>query len=110
VLKRQFEASFVRKYTVKRAAQVNDEYQADIEVSAGLSQREVQATLEDALVKESAKRKQPEDKVRIHGYFNYPITKAGNATWTPGEEPAYQIDERETKSLLLDFGLDILRK
>jgi TolA-binding protein len=110
VLKRQFSADFIRKYTVKRATQAGASYQVDVEVSTGLSQREVQATLEDALVKESAKRKNPTDTVRVQAYFNYPITKAGQADWTPGNDPVYKIEQRETKQLLFDLGLDLLKK
>jgi TolA-binding protein len=110
VLKRQFDAGFVRKYAVRRAVQVGTSYQVDVEVSSGLSQREVQATLEDAMVKESAKRKDPKDTVRVIAYFNYPITKAGEADWTPGNNPTYKIEQRETKQLLFDLGLDLLKK
>ncbi len=110
VLKRQFEAASVRAYTVRQAAQAGAVYQCDIEVASSLSQREIQATLEDALVKESAKRAEPKNEVVVQAYFNYPITKAGKATWTPGADPKYEIEQRGTKHLLFDLGLDILKQ
>ena len=110
VIKRQFDAKFVRKYAVRRGGQAGQQYAVDIQIAAGLSQREVQATLEDALVKESAKRAKPQDNVRVQGYFNYPITRAGAATWTPGKVPIYRVEKRKTKHLLLDLGLDILNQ
>lgn len=108
VVERQFEAAFVREYTVRREAKGEAAYHCDIQVAAGLSQREVQATLEDALVKEGAKRANPKDPVTVQAYFNYPVTKAGKAAWTPGNQPQYEIERRQTKHLLLDLGLDIL--
>lgn len=110
VLKRQFEATAIRTYTVRRAGQAGAVYQCDIELATGLSQREVQATLEDALVKEGVKRANTKDQVTVQGYFNYPITKAGKATWTPGADPKYEIEQRQTKHLLMDLGLDILKQ
>ncbi|MDX9982314.1 MAG: hypothetical protein RBU25_20000, partial [Lentisphaeria bacterium] len=108
VAERQFEAAFVREYIVRREVKGETAYHCDIQVAAGLSQREVQATLEDALVKEGAKRANPKDPVTVQAYFNYPITKAGKAAWTPGAQPQYEIERRQTKHLLLDLGLDIL--
>jgi len=110
VIKRQFDAKFVRKYALRRGGQAGQQYAVDIQIAAGLSQREVQATLEDALVKESAKRAKPQDNVRVQGYFNYPITRAGTATWIPGRAPIYRVEKRKTKHLLLDLGLDILNQ
>jgi TolA-binding protein len=110
VLKRQFDVAFVRPYAVRREAKAEGTYHCDIEVGTGLSQREVQATLEEALVKEGAKRANPKDTVTIQAFFNFPLTKAGRGTWNPGNAPAYQIERREAKHLLLDFGLDILNQ
>lgn len=107
---RRFDPDFVRPYTVRQAAREKDGYRCDIQVAPGLSQREIQATLEDALATESAKRAQPGDPVVVQAYFNYPVTRAGRASWTPGKEPEYQIERRQTRDLLLDFGLDILRQ
>ena len=110
VLKRQFDAGFVRPYTVRQGKQAGDRYEVDIQVGVGLSQREVQATMEDALVKEGAKRAKPQDQVLVQAYFNFPITKAGRVAWTPGAAPAYEVEKRSTKNLLFDVGIDILTK
>lgn len=110
VVERQFEAAFVREYTVRREAKGEAAYHCDIQVAPGLSQREIQATLEDALTKEGAKRANPKDPVTVQAYFNYPITKAGTAAWTPGTQPKYEIERRQTKHLLLDLGLDMINQ
>jgi len=110
VLERQFEAAFVRPYTVRRETKAEGAYHCDIQVAAGLSQREIQATLEDALAAEGAKRANPRDTVAVQAYFNYPVTRAGKASWTPGNQPVYEIERRQTRHLLLDLGLDILNQ
>lgn len=110
VIAPQFEKAFVKPYTVKKAGAQAGGYRVDVEVAVGLSQREVQATLEDALIKEGAKRSAPRDQVVVTAYVNYPLTVAGDVTWVPGQAPAYRVKEQQAGTVLRDVFIDILKK
>jgi hypothetical protein len=79
-------------------------------VAVGLSQRDVQATLEDALIKEGAKRSAPRDQVVLTAYVNYPLTQVGDVTWVPGQAPVYRVKEQQAGTVIRDVFIDILRK
>ncbi|MBN2450978.1 MAG: tetratricopeptide repeat protein [Lentisphaeria bacterium] len=110
VVKRQFDAASVREFAIRRAGTTDGTYRVDIEVAVGLSERDLKATLEDALIKEAGKRSLPRDKVLVTAYFNYPISHAGDVFWDPGNEPVYRVREQQTGDRIKDVFLDILRR
>jgi len=111
ILKRRFGQEFVRKFEViSEGGREPNQHTVVIQVSPDLSQRELQATLEDALLKHYEKRKTEKHQVRIKAYFNYPITKAGKAIWLPGRDPVYEVEERKTEDVLKDVFFDLLKK
>lgn len=110
VITRQFDAAYVKAYAVKKAETRDHVYRVDVETAVGLSQRDVQATLEDALVKEGAKRAAPRDQVVVSAYVNYPLSLAGDVTWVPGQTPVYRVKEQEAGTVIRDVFIDILRK
>jgi TolA-binding protein len=108
-VERQFDKEFIRPYTVKQQADPqSSQYLVKIEIPRECSDREVKATLEDALIKEGEKRKTPTQQVSIEAYFSYPQTVAGTVTWTPGQTPVYVMPEKkdqddELKDMLFDL-------
>ena len=107
---RQYDRALVQKYkTVKSGQSSADRYTLIIELPSTASEREVSATLEDALIRAVGERKNENDAVRVEAYFNYPFTEAGEATWKPGTEPRYELEERDTEDVLKDTLFDILR-
>ncbi len=115
-VKRQFAKEFVRSYAVKKQVQPTGQatqYVVEIEVPTDCSDREVKATLEDALIKEGEKRKTPTHRVAIKAFFSYPLTEAGQVTWTPGQTPAYVIparEEEDVEDVLKDALFDLFRR
>jgi TolA-binding protein len=106
----QCDKAFVKPFTVRKAETQENVYRVDVEVAVGLSQRELQATLEEALITEGAKRAAPRDQVVVNAYVNYPLNAAGEATWVPGQAPVYRVKEQQTGTVLRDIFIDILRK
>ncbi len=112
-VKRQFAKEFIRNYVVKKVVEPtgqSTQYVVEIEVPTDCSDREVKATLEDALIKEGEKRKTPAHRVAIKSFFSYPLTEAGEVTWTPGQIPTYVIPVRENEDVLKDAFFDLFRR
>ena len=74
-----------------------------------MSEREVQATLEDALFKHLGERKNDKHKVQIADYFNYPVTKAGGVDWTPGKPAEYTVRKLKTEDAVKGLLFDLLK-
>lgn len=110
VIAAQFDKAYVKTYAVKKAETQANVYRVDVEIAVGLSQRDIQATLEDALIKEGAKRAAPRDQVVLSAYVNYPLTPAGDVTWTPGQAPTYRVKEQQAGTVIRDVFIDVLRK
>jgi TolA-binding protein len=112
-LKRKFDKEFVRTYSVKQQGYTNEQsiqYVVKIEIPKGCSDRDVKATLEDALIKEGEKRKHPGHQVLVESFFSYPETEAGKATWTPGQSPQYVMPEPVEDDALKDVLFDLFRR
>jgi TolA-binding protein len=112
-VKRQFSKDFVRKYVVKQQGYRSSNrqlYVCEIEIPKDCSEREVKATLEDALIAEGAKRSTVGHGVAVTGFFSYPLTEAGKVTWQPGNAPDYKIPERKGEDVLKDVFIDLLRR
>jgi hypothetical protein len=110
MLQRKFDAESVAQFQVLK---VDDQRVGRdtviVSVATTLSPRQVQATMEDALLKHYENRKTPTDNVVLEAWFNYPITRAGVVNWTPGKEPAYTVDERKSEDVVKDAIFDLLR-
>jgi len=111
VLTRQYGKEFVRDYkVVKQGLAEGRVYTVIVEVGSNLSERELSATLEAALVAHAAKRAERDHHVRVEAYFTYPLSKAGEAYWEPGKPPTYKVKERETEDVLKDVLFDMLKR
>jgi len=111
ILKRQFDKESVLEFRIVRQSyEAKNQFTVTIELSAQASQRQVQATLEEALLTTYEKRQEKKDSVQVKAYYNYPLSKAGKATWSPGKEPAYSIEERKSKDVLKDAFFDLLKR
>ena len=91
VVTRQFDPACIKPYAVRKVATQANVLLVDIEVPGVQSQRDVQATLEEALIREGAKRGTPRDQVVITACVNYPLAYIGDVSWVPGNEPVYRI-------------------
>ncbi len=107
--KREFDKKFVKSFKAVTKATRRDVYVVSVEVSGGLSEREVKATLEDALFKHLGERSNDKHKVQIAAYFSYPITKAGSADWTPGKPVEYTTREMKTEDAVKGLLFDLLK-
>lgn len=110
---RQFAAEQVLAYTAKQAgytAAGGKEYEVLVELAPTATTAQVQATLEQVLIDRQKERKQPADSMKVTAYFNYPYTKAGTATWAPGQVPAYAVEKRKGGDVLKDTFIDLLKK
>jgi TolA-binding protein len=91
VVARQFDPGSVRPYAVRKAGTQANVLLVDIEAPTVRSQRDIQATLEDALIKEGARREASRDQVVITLCVDYPLAYAGDVSWVPGSEPVYRV-------------------
>jgi len=108
--KRQFDKKFVRTFKAVNKATRRDVYVVSVEVSGGLSEREIKATLEDALFKHLGERVSDKHNVQIAGYFSYPVTRAGTVDWSPGKPPVYGVREMDAEDAVKGLLFDLLRK
>jgi outer membrane protein assembly factor BamD (BamD/ComL family) len=107
--KRQFSKQYVKSFKLVNSATRRDVYVVSVEVSGGLSEREVKATLEDALFKHLGERANDKHKVQIAAYFSYPVTKAGSADWTPGKPVEYAVREMKAEDAVKGLLFDLLK-
>jgi len=112
VLRRRHERVFVQSYQVLREGYLHGtkQYVVRILVAADLSERQLTATLEDALLSHYAKRARTEDPVVVNAYAKYPEDEAGSVVWVPDQLPEYKVAKRKGNDVLKDVLIDILRK
>ncbi len=108
--KREFDKKYVKAFKLANKATSRDVYVVSVEVDGGLSEREIKATLEDALFKHLGERQNDKHKVQIAAYFSYPITKAGAADWTPGQAVSYTVREMKAEDAVKGLLFDLLKK
>lgn len=113
LLERKHNAKDVRNFRMVKkgyTSQRSTEYLVIIETGMDLSAAQVEATLEDALIKHYQSRHDPKDRVRVEAYYNYPVTKAGALTWRPGGTPEYATKQkRKPKDVAADVLLELLK-
>lgn len=111
IIKRRFpKASVLTFKVIKSGYDAAGRMAMVIELSADASMRNVEATLEDALLTHYTTRKEPTDSVHIRAYYSYPLSEAGSAAWTPGKDAVYRIKERKTEDVLKGVLFDVLRR
>ena len=110
-VKRTSDEELVRDYEVVGGGGYENgkRYVEKIELSSSPSPAQVRATMEDALINAIKKRRDEKDSVTVEAYYTYPMSEAGEATWRPGEDPKYDVEERETEDRVKDTLFDILR-
>lgn len=112
LVKRQYDKDDVATYDVVKKGYTSgkeDVYVVVAELDLGLSDRRIMATLEDAFLKHYMDRKDRNHDVRVEGYYNYPVTSAGELTWSPGGNPEYTITKRKGKDVVKDIFLELLK-
>jgi len=110
-IKRQFDQRDARPFKVRRQGYVKrqDRYEIDIEVGRDMSARQLRATLEDALIRHFASRKNPAHAVRVAAYTTRGNRQAGVVDWAPRQQPQYDIEKAEGKDLLRGILEDMLK-
>lgn len=111
VLRRQFKARDVKNFKVLQQGYLNrrDRYEVHIQVPGELDEDEVEATLEDALLKSYEARKDPKHSVRILAYYAGSGRRAGYVDWTPGKRPDYEVDKVKGREIIIDILRDVLK-
>lgn len=72
---------------------------------------EIQASLEQALVRNVDQRAHKDDGVRVRAYYNYPFTEAGYVDWAPGKgDPVYKVLKRKNEDVLKDALFELMRR
>jgi len=114
VLRRQYDRASVQPYTVLREGyqHAKDQYAVRIKVAAVLSERQMKATLEDALLAHYGKRARASHAVHVTAYAKYPGDQVGSVSWSPNQPPYYHVPRPTHKGddVLKDVLIDILRK
>ena len=107
--KRVYEKKYVKAFKSVSQSTRRDVYIVSVEMSPGLSEREVKATLEEALFSHLGGRQNDKHKVQIAGYFSYPVTKAGSVDWTPGKPAEYTVHKLKTEDAVKGLLFDLLK-
>lgn len=112
LLERQRDKRLVQRYNViKQGYRANDPECFLIQVEIPTASPEaIEATLEDVLLQYYRNRSKDSHRVRILAYYSYPLSEAGEANWTPGGTPTYQVKKREKKETVRDIFLDIFKE
>ena len=109
-LKRAQPKENIRAFRIVSQRMESGAYTIHAEVAKAISEQELKATLEDCLFSAYEKRPQKNSKVVVRGYYTYPLTEAGIASWTPGDSLKYQIVQQEAKDVITDTIFDLFRK
>jgi len=96
---RVFARKGVQPFKVVRQGYLDkrDRYDLHIEVAKTLTEDQVKATLEDALVAHAGDRKGREHEVRVEAYFSGGRTRIGKAIWAANRRPEYDVDLKDTR-------------
>lgn len=112
-IQRRYDKQHVQEYAVLDQGYLlgpGRAYVVRIKVAASLSEIQLQATLEDALVAFYQKRARPADAVEVEAYHAYPSAPAGSVAWAPNQLPRYKIvRQKKGKDILRDVLIDVMR-
>lgn len=110
VYKRTHNKNDVIQYKIERAVyRTRDQIEVSIELSSAASDKQVAASMEDALIQHVGKRTDKKHGITIVGFFNYPLSKAGTLTWSPNKQPVFAVKKRDTEDKLKDTLLDLFK-
>jgi TolA-binding protein len=111
VIQRQYDQALVMQYQVLNQgyAPGGNRYQVIVRVSPSSSSQQIQATLEQVIIDHQNSRSDINHAIYVEGYFNYPLTKAGNATWQPGQNVQVVVEKRETEDVVTDVLFQLLK-
>jgi len=84
-------------------------YDVHLEVSDGLTEHQLKATLEDALIRHAASRKDRTHAVRIEAYLPQGGRRVAVAKWGPRQRPDYEIERVRSKDIWRDILRDVLK-
>lgn len=111
MIARSFDKRFVQPYKEVNKMENPARRQISILVDAGLSEREVKATLEDALIANIPARRSLKQALKITAYYKYPTLKAGSVNWSPKQKiPTYRMHKIKAKDVAKDLFIDLLKK
>lgn len=109
-IQRQYDTQYVNQFTVAREEYDDkDRLRQYILIVQNLSEREIKATLEDALIKSFAKRRDPKHRIKIEAFNNYPGREVASVTWAPDEQPNYKIEKVKSEDVAKDLLFELLR-
>jgi len=112
-LPRRFARRDIQPFRVLRHGYLDkrDRYDVRIEVARNLTEDQIEATLEDALIKHAGDRKGRDHEVRIEAYPAGSRTRVGKATWARNRRPEYEVDvgDARTQDLWRDILKDVLK-
>jgi len=103
-LERTFPAKDVQPFTLLEAGYPArpTRYEVRVEVKDGLAENQLKATLEDALVKQYAKRTDPAHSVRVEAQS--PTGQSlGRVAWAPRKKPSYEIEGVGKEDMIRDI-------
>jgi hypothetical protein len=107
---RQFKKEQARPFKLIRKTYDQDTYVLVVELPTSSAEDEVKATMEEALFQYLGERRSDKDRMKVNAYYNYPITEAGTADWTPGKPVELVVAKRKGEDVLKDTLFDLLRK
>ena len=110
---RRFARRDIQPFRVLRHGYLDkqDRYEVHIEVARTLSEDQIEATLEDALIRHAGERKGRGHELRVEAYFPGDRGRVGKATWVRDRRPEYDVDvgDARTKDLWRDILKDVLK-
>jgi TolA-binding protein len=111
VIQRQYDQNMVTPYQVLSRGDVpgGNRYQVVVRLSPSSTAQQVQATLEQAVIDHQAGRSDIHHAISVEAYFNYPLTKAGKATWQPGQNVQVAVEKRETEDVVTDMIFQLFK-
>jgi len=111
VITRQYDQAMATQYQVLNQGYTAaaNRYDLVIRMSPSSSPQQIQATLEQVIIDHQATRTDINHAMRVEAYFNYPLTRAGNATWQPGQNVQVAVEKRDTEDVVTDVIFQLLR-
>lgn len=108
---RRFRRADVQPFKVVRQGYLRrrDRYEVHVEVAEGLAKAQLQATLEDALIKHAGDRKERAHAVRVEMFPPKGGRRLAKAEWSPNRRPDYELDKPSSEDLWRDILKGVLK-
>jgi tetratricopeptide (TPR) repeat protein len=106
---RVFRRADVRPFAVVRQGYFDrrDRYEIHIQVADTIVERQLEATLEDALIKHAGDRRDRAHEVRVAAFFPNSRDRIGDVTWALNRRARYDLDLDDARKI--DLWRDILK-